>query len=171
MRRLTLVAVFLLTVSCRPRDHVILESPRPEILQSAVHMADPGVTSQLIRGFHELEQNSWRWTAGAFSIAFGPPADSRKRGGHLVLRCSVPEALISRVGNVTLTARLDGKTLGTLLWKQAGEYTFTAPIPASLLQNEIVTIDFSLNPFLKAGQAETRELGLIVSSAEITVAP
>ena len=82
----------------------------------------------------------------------------------MVVRCTVPEALISRVGPVTLTAKLNGGVLGSHTWSSAGEYTFSAPVPAGQLDAEALTVDFSLDKFLATGQVDSRELGLIVSS-------
>ena len=169
MRRLTfaLMVAFATVTACRPREKIRVELPEPEMLSSVVNTADPAVAPQLIRGFHQIEQGSWRWTAGKFSVAFKPPAGSGAQGGQVVLRCSVPEALIRRVGDATLTATVNGGTLGSQTWKSAGEYTFTAPIPAAQLDTETVTVDFSLDKFLSAGQAEARELGLIVTSIAV----
>jgi hypothetical protein len=136
-----------------------------------VNTANPAVAAQLIRGFHEIEQGAWRWTAGKFSVALKPPAGRDGQHGRVVLRCSVPEALISRVGPVTLSAAVDGSVLGSQTWKTSGEYTFAARVPATHLKRQAMTADFSLDRFLTAGQAETRELGLIVSSIAVERIP
>jgi hypothetical protein len=83
------------------------------------------------------------------------------------MRCSVPEALVGRVGSLTVTARVNGGTIATQTWTAPGEYTFSAPVPKAQLDAEAVTVDFSLDKFLAAGQADSRELGLIVSSVEL----
>lgn len=169
MRRLTL-AVCLIgfgVTGCRPRDKVRVEMPQPEVVSSVVNMADAAVAPQLIRGFHHIEQDSWRWTAGKFSVALKPPPGSGAKGGRVVLRCSVPDALIKRVGTVTLTAAANGGTLGSQTWAAAGEYTFSLPVPATLLDADVLTVDFSLDKFLTAGQVDSRELGLIVTSVAL----
>jgi hypothetical protein len=157
----------LASAACRPRDNIKVESPEPEVLSSVVNTSDPAVAPQLIVGFHEIEQGSWRWTAGKFAVAFKSPARSGGQAARLVMHCSVPEALTSRVGAVTLTAKLNGATLGVQKWETPGEYTFTAAVPASQLSADAVTVDFSLDKFLPAGQADARELGLIVTSVAI----
>jgi hypothetical protein len=157
--------------ACRPREKIRVELPEPEILSSVVNVSDSSVSSQLIQGFHEIEQGSWRWTAGKFSVAFKPPAGSAARGGRVVLRGSVPEALIRNVRQVTLRASVNGGTVGSQVWNNPGEYIFAAAIPAAQLDAEAVTVDFSLDQFLKAGQADARELGLIVTSVELEAQP
>jgi len=161
-------ALLSLPTGCRPRDKIRLEPTQETLnLKSAVHMADPEIVPQLISGFHPLEQNSWRWTTGKFAVMLKPPA-SAPAGAHLTVRLSVPEAVLRHTGPVTLTAALNGATLGSATWTAAGEYTFAAQVPANQLGADPITIDFALDKFLAAGTVETRELGLIVSSVEIS---
>jgi hypothetical protein len=147
-----------------------VETPEYENLSSTVNTADSRVAAQLIRGFHDIEQGSWRWTEGKFSVLLKPPPGSTG-GGRIVLRCVVAEPLIAKVGAVTLSARLNGGVLGTVTWRNAGEYTFTAPVPAPQLDAGAITVDFDLDKFLPAGQADARELGLIVSSVAVQSGP
>jgi hypothetical protein len=136
-------------------------------LKSAVSMADPEAAPQLISGFHNLEQNSWRWTMGRFSVLLKPPP-SAPSGARVIVRLSVPDAVLQQTGPVTLTATLNGARLGSETWRTAGEYTFEAPVPAAALGPDAVTVDFALDKYLPAGTAEARELGLIVTSVELT---
>jgi hypothetical protein len=126
-------------------------------------MADPSAAIQLVRGFHQVEGNAWRWTAGRFSITLATPPNSAARGAKLTLQLSVPDAVLTRVGPVTLTAFINNAALRSETWKTAGERVFSAEIPASALREEAVTLDFTLDRFLAAGTVDTRELGLIVS--------
>jgi hypothetical protein len=41
-------------------------------------------------------------------------------------------------------------------------------VPAAALGPDPITVDFAVDKFLPAGTVETRELGLIVSSVEIS---
>ena len=165
MRRLT--AVLLLAVAlpcCRPRDKIRLEPTEENLnLLSEVHTADPAAAQQLVRGFHRVEQNSWRWTQGKFAVLLKPPAESVRKGAQLYVNVTVPEPVADRLGSVTLTALLNGKTLGLATWKGAGEYILTADVPAESLGTEPVTFDFALDRFLQAGAVDARELGVIVS--------
>jgi hypothetical protein len=128
-------------------------------------MADPEAEPQLISGFHAIEQNSWRWTAGRFAVLLPPPESAA--GARLLLRLSVPEAVLRETDSVTLTAILNGLKLGSQTWSKPGEYTFVASLPAGALGPRPFTIDFALDRFLPAGKVEARELGIIVSSVEI----
>ena len=42
-------------------------------LSSTIATADPRAAAQLVSGFYGVEQNSWRWTAGQFSVLLRPP--------------------------------------------------------------------------------------------------
>ena len=159
-----LLVVALAAPACRPRDKVRLEPTEENLsLMSEVHTADPAGAQQLIRGFHPVEQNSWRWTQGKFAVLLKPPPTAAKNGAHVYLNVTVPEPVAQKLGSVTLTALLNGTTLGSATWTQAGEYTFTSEVPASSIGTEPVTFDFVLDRFLAAGAVDSRELGVIVS--------
>ena len=130
---------------------------------SEVHTADPAGAQQLIRGFHPVEQNSWRWTQGKFAVLLKPPATAAEKGAQVYVNVTVPDPVAQKLGSVTLTALLNGTKLGSATWTQAGEYVFTADVPASSLGTEPVTFDFVLDRFLAAGAVDSRELGVIVS--------
>jgi hypothetical protein len=165
VRRLTIVlAIALALPACRPRDKVRVEPTEESLnLKSEVHTADPDATRQLIRGFHSVEQSSWRWTHGKFSVTLQPPPNAAANGAQLYLNATVPDAVVQKLDSVTLTALLNGTPLGSATWRTPGEYTFTADVPASALGPDAVTVDFALDRFLAAGMVDARELGLIVS--------
>jgi len=77
-------------------------------LRSVVSVADPQTSAQLVRGFHALESNSWRWTKGNFTVTLRPPLNADKDGAWVLLKFSMPESVLSRVGPVRLTANVNG---------------------------------------------------------------
>ena len=162
-----LTALLLLALAlpaCRPREKVRPEPTEENLnLLSEVHTADPAGAQQLIRGFHPVEQNSWRWTQGKFAVLLKPPATAAEKGAQVYVNVTVPDPVAQKLGSVTLTALLNGTKLGSATWTQAGEYVFTADVPASSLGTEPVTFDFMLDRFLSAGAVDSRELGVIVS--------
>jgi hypothetical protein len=127
-------------------------------------MADPKAAIQLIRGFHSVEHNAWRWTMGKFSVTLKVPAGGAQKGATLGATFTLPEAVISKVKSTTLSASIGGAQVGSTAYKTAGEHTFTAEIPAAVLKPEAVTIDFALSGFLPAGSVDVRELGLVAST-------
>ena len=165
MRRLIAVLAVILSVSaCRPRDKVRVEPTEENLnLLAEVHTADPAAAQQLIRGFHPVEQNSWRWTQSKFAVILKPPSAAAKSGAQLFVDLSVPQPVTDKLGSVTLTASLNGVKLGSGAWNKPGEYSFSADVPAASLGTEPVTFDFALDRFLAAGAVDSRELGIIVS--------
>jgi len=165
VRRLTAILLLALaSPSCRPREKIRLEPTEEKLnLLSEVHTADPAAAQQLIRGCHPVEQNSWRWTQGKFAVLLQSPAASVRKGAQLYVNVTVPEPVAQQLRSVTLTALLNGVTLGSATWKDAGEYTLSVEVPGQSLSGEPVTFDFALDRFLQAGTVDSRELGLIVS--------
>ena len=133
-------------------------------IASVVHVADPATATQLVRGFHDVEQNAWRWTKGSFSVALRPPAGSAQKGAMLVLRFSVPPQVLERLSSVTVSAKVEGTALPSENYTRAGDYIYRHEVPPSVLRVEIATIDFSLDRSLPPGTLDQRELGIVVKS-------
>jgi len=74
------------------------------------------------------------------------------------------ETLIDRVKTSTLTAQIGGTKLSPESFTQPGSFTFVRDVPAKLLQEDSVRVDFALDRFLPAGSVDGRELGLVVTS-------
>ena len=65
-------------------------------LAAVVNMADPKSSVQLLKGFHDVEQNAWRWTMGKFSVTLRPPLNAPQKGATLVVKLSIPDASWTR---------------------------------------------------------------------------
>ena len=89
--------------SSRPRK------PRQRFCPS-VHAADPKSSIQLIKGFHGVEQNSWRWTMGRFAVTLKPPTGPPSKARPLVLKFSIPDAVLQKTKTMTLTASVQNTT-------------------------------------------------------------
>src|SRR5947209_9176076 len=91
MRRLILAVIFLvvpaliLTIGgCKRKKRPQAGSEEPVTgLATVLNTADPRVAPQLIRGFHTVEGNAWRWTAGEFAVMLKPPAGADQKGATL----------------------------------------------------------------------------------------
>jgi hypothetical protein len=127
-------------------------------------MADPDSGVQLIRGFHQIEHNSWRWSERTFSVILKRPAGAESKGANVVAKLNVPEPVIQRLGPITLKASLQGRTLGITTWTRSDEYTFQAEIPSQAFAADHVIVEFTLDKYLPAGTADSRELGVIINS-------
>ena len=133
-------------------------------LVSVVNMADARASVQLLKGFHDVESNAWRWTMGKFSVTLRPPLNAPQKGATLVVKLNIPEAIMGRVKSTTLTANVNGAAIAGETYTKAGEYTYSKDVPASALSADAVTVDFALDNFLPPGAADQRELGVVVSS-------
>jgi hypothetical protein len=144
------------------------ETAPPEFL-SSVHMADARRTErQLLKGFHRLEQGVWRWTARKFSAGLLPPPDSGGNDVQLEFHLVIPEIVISRLGAVTLSARMNGTPLGNETFAKPGEYRFVRPVPAGGLQEgEVAKIEFELDKAFWPDEPPKRELGVIAVSVAL----
>jgi hypothetical protein len=151
---------------CRREEKIQLE-PTDEstpTLVSMVYASDPKAAIQLIRGFHGMEQNSWRWTMGRFVVTLRPPAGSAEKGATLSLKFTLPEAVLNKVKSTSLSATIQNTAIGSRTYDKPGEYTFTADVPPALLKGDSVTVEFSMDRFLPAGAVDGRELGLVFVS-------
>jgi hypothetical protein len=133
-------------------------------IASVVHTADPATATQLIRGFHDIEQNAWRWTKATFSVALRPPAGASQKGAVLALRFSLPEQVIERLASVAVSAAVEGTSLPAQSFTRSGDHVYKQEVPPSALSVPIATVDFSLDKSLPAGTLDQRELGIVVNS-------
>lgn len=162
-----LVAVFALltVVGCRRNDRVKVETeegaPR---MATMLAMSDKRAPSQLLEGWYGLEDNSWRWTAAHFNVLLRPPAGASRNGAVLKLQLNIPQPLLDRVKNTSLTATVKGSPLPRETYSQSGSFTFSREVPPELLKDDSVKVEFALDNFLAAGSAETRELGIVVTA-------
>jgi FkbM family methyltransferase len=132
-------------------------------MASTIQVADRSTDGQLIRGFYSAEQNSWRWTAGKFTVALKPPGDAREKGAWLVLDFVIPDVAIDKLKGVRVSATSGGAAMAPASFTTPGKHTYRAEVPASVLAKESAEVDFSLDRVLSAREYG-RELGLIVTS-------
>ncbi len=172
MRRLIfapIVLAFALAPACHratPLVPTIEDGNLPAL--SKLEVKDPRVEIQLLNGFHQVEQGSWRWTKGKFSVILGAPEGAAQKGARLDLSFSVPDLVISRRGPVTLAAAVEGRPLDPQTYAQAGQYTYVREAPAAAFAGGPVKVDFAVDKFLAAGELDGRELGLIVKSVALS---
>lgn len=168
MRRLTLAASLLLvafaSTSCRIKKKSAAKAEDDGQLVSVINVADPRGSVQLTRGFHGLENQSWRWTMKNFTATLRPPAGSAQKGAKLELKFTIPEVMFNRLGAMTLDARVNGNDLGPQTFSNAGDYVYTRDVPASALLSDAVAVDFAVDKGLPPGNPDPRELAVIVTS-------
>jgi hypothetical protein len=140
-------------------------------LMTMVHAADTRAAVQLVRGFHSIESNSWRWTAGAFTVTLKPPAGAAQKGATLQLKFVVPEVIANKLGPVTLSASVNGTKLAPETYSKTGEYTYSRDVPASALTGDAVNVDFTLDKFMPASDQDQRDLGVIMTMVGFEAKP
>jgi hypothetical protein len=169
---LMLILVLAATPGCRRRRRQAVEAP-PEAEQSSplgstagtlVDMSDPRSSGQILNGFYGIENQSWRWTAGKFSVMLRPPRNAAQRGAVLVLHFATPEVVLSKLHSQTLTASIGGQALGSQAYTKPGAQTWSHDVSPDLLKGEMVKVDFVLDKALPPTSADNRELGVVVSS-------
>jgi hypothetical protein len=168
--RVTLAAALVLTccvstTACkkRRRPPAEVKEEGQALLISTISMADPRAGVQLLNGFYDIEQNAWRWTAGKFSVALRAPGAAPQKGADLVVKFTIPDAVLGKVQSQTLNAKIGTLDLAPETYRTAGEHEFRRAVPASAFAKDVVTVDFALDKFLKPGEVDQRELGLIMA--------
>ena len=138
-------------------------SDEPIALLSSVNAADPAAEPQLLRGFHGLEQNAWRWTERKFGVMLQPPPPGQPV--ILNLGFTLPGVVTEAVGPVSVTARVNGQEVGSQRYSEPGEgRQFEATVPAKLLTGQPAEVEFELDKAIPPGDRDPRELGIIVFS-------
>ena len=165
------IACLVLMSACKRRERIPVQLTEEEAptLASVIHAGDPNAAKQFLKGFHEIEQNSWRWTTRSFSVLLRPPRSGAEKGAKLELHISVPDPVLNKLKSVTLSAAIEGLTLKPETYQKSGDYVYSRDVPGKVLGAEVVKIDFTLDKFLPAGSVDQRELGLVVTSAGFEV--
>ena len=161
---LFLLAALLLLPSCslrRPDGPLVQEEP-PYPGRTSIHVADPGIVAQLLRGWHSVEQESWRWTEKHFAVALKVPSPGKP--ATLQLDLVLPNPLIAKLGAITLTAAINGATLPAQTFTKPGPHLYAQNVPPAAVNAEVVRIDFLLDKALPPNNIDNRELGVVVSS-------
>jgi hypothetical protein len=133
---------------------------------SRVTTGDPQCDGQLT-GFHQIEQEGWRWSSKEFTAKLGMPARRTAAGLKLVTVVYVPDSVIRRLGPITLTASLGGEVIGRQVFRRAGSHRLTARLDASKLDPRLNTFRFALDKSVEPSPEDKRQLGVIVSSIAI----
>lgn len=133
----------------------------PPRLAVALDLGDPASAGQLVFGWYPVERNTWRWTARNFAVVLRPPPAAARRGAILRFHFSLPDSVLSRLKQVTLSASTQGTRLAPETYHRVGPAVYQRDVPAALLAGDSVRFDFSLDKALPAGDFDPRELGVI----------
>jgi hypothetical protein len=170
-RAFALLALAVTVTACKGKhNRVTVQNEEEETapqMASLVRMNDPKASAQMLSGFYGLENNSWRWTSGKFSVLLHTPPGAAAQGGVVTFTFSLPEVTIQRLKNIAITASVSGTKLKSAEYDKPGPNIFTADLPPSLLTGESVTIDFALDKTIPP-DVDKRELGVVAISVGIS---
>ena len=158
-----LVIVLCVVPGCKRRKPLTAQTEEePPRAPSTVHVADPNVKSQLVAGWYDVEQNSWRWTSKRFAVVLGTPRGAASKGAELQMHITIPDVVISQLQSIALTASIQGKVLSPETYNKPGEFLYLRDVPGNLLSTDSVRVDFVLDKTLPPGNVDRRELGIVV---------
>jgi hypothetical protein len=134
-------------------------------LLKSTRFNDPADGAELLDGWHELEEDRWRWTKRRFSAAWETAPGGG--AGRLRLDFFVPERLLAGVGRVGLTARVNGRPLERAEYSVSGRQSYERLVGAEVLDSRRVTAEFELDAAIAADDCDPRERGLVVSAVSL----
>jgi hypothetical protein len=165
-------ATLMLTgIACKSqRSRVTVQNEEPKSaeaqLASTVRMGDPAAASQLLSGFSSIENKSWRWTSGKFSVKLRTPP-AAVNGATVAFSFPLPEIIIHNLGKIQLTVSAGGTYLNSQAYDMPGAYVLSADIPPGpLLQADAITVDYTVNKTYSA-PPDKRELAVVANSVSI----
>jgi len=132
-------------------------------MSSMINVADPSTATQLVSGFHAVEQNTWRWTMKKFSVVVKPPMGSDQKGATVRLKIFVPDDQINRLGPMTLSCDVNGTQLEPETFSKPGDTLYSRPVPPEALKGSSVKITFALDKARQPDAVDGRELGVVAS--------
>lgn len=136
---------------------------------SELDVSDETHTGQLLAGFWQIEQGSWRWTAREFWIALRPPDRSDLYGATVNLRVFVPDSQIVKLGPMTLTAFVNGMQLGSKTFAAGGAYEYSQEVPKDALATSLLPLRFVFDKAAPPWTTDGRELAAVVSRAALNL--
>jgi len=147
--------------ACRRKKADAEDVTRPATMLA---MNDPRAPIQLIRGFYGLESGTWRWTGQAFAASLRVPADAAQNGARLLMKVTVPQTQIDKLGALTLSARVNGAGLPAETFAHAGDFLYERDVPATGFKGDLALVEFTLDKAAPAPPPDQRVLGIVVTS-------
>ena len=170
-RRFFILTLAVTATACKGKHNRVTvqneEGDTAPQMASLVRMNDPKSSAQMLSGFYGLENNSWRWTAGKFSVLLHTPPGTAAQGGVVTFAFSLPDVVIQRLKSVAITASVNGTKLKSAEFDKPGANIFTADVPPALLTGESVRVDFALDKTIPP-DVDKRDLGVVATSVGIS---
>ena len=169
-RRFLILTLAVAAAACKGKHNRVTVQNEEETapkMALLVRMNDPRASAQLLSGFYGLENNSWRWTSGKFSVLLRTPLGATAQGGVVTFAFSLPDIVIQRLKRVVITASVKGTKLKSAEFDKPGANVFTADVAPALLTGDSVTVDFALDKTIPP-DVDKRDLGVVATSIGIS---
>jgi hypothetical protein len=145
-------------------DPVTAEGDARAFILAKSRVAAPPCAFRLLRGWHSLEDDAWRWTERVFSMELDIPAPAEdaalRFGATLRFLFQLPEVVFANSSAVTLSVRINGTPLAPGMYSMPGKHEYVGAMPA--LGAGVATVEFELDRAIAPTHLDRRELGLQV---------
>jgi hypothetical protein len=121
--------------------------PNPRL--SWLRMNDPEAAGQLLSGFYDVEDKSWRWMAEQGLVLLQAPAEATR----FEMTFFIPDAAPAR----QVTIAVNGLAVISQTYAAPGRYTITAPVSITGAAQILLSVDRSFQT-----PTDRRRLGIIV---------
>jgi tRNA (mo5U34)-methyltransferase len=119
----------------------------------------PDLHVRVISGWHEVEQDAWRWTMKRFSLEVVLPKDRPAR--EFALKFTVPEVVIAGSPTVRIKCSIGGEPAGSIMCDSPCTIEFRGVFPESALAKPEIVLDFEIESSF-ASPGDERDLGILV---------
>ena len=139
-------------------DPATAEGDARAFILARSRIASPPCGFRLLRGWHQLEHDAWRWTERCFALELDRPASVTS--AMLRFTFQLPEVVFAQTAQITLTGRINGQAGPARTYTTPGEHTYSVSVPAQPAGPVIV--EFELDRAIAPTNPDRRELGLVV---------
>src|SRR5581483_6559319 len=121
-------------------------------------LAAPPSTFRLMRGWHNLEHEAWRWTDRVFSMEIHSAVALQPATLRFVFQ--LPDVVFTKTPALTLSARVNGSALASRIYSTPGEHEYIAQVPS--VKAGTALVEFELSHAIAPTDTDRRQLGLLV---------
>jgi hypothetical protein len=119
----------------------------------------PAMHFRLLAGWHQVEDERWRWTEKSFTFEASLPEDEPAR--EFALRISLPESIMGEQG-VTLACEVNGRAAGSNSFRTPGTHEYRGSFEG-IDTSEPVLFRFNVSHSFRPEQ-DCRSLGVIIET-------
>ncbi|MBI4904340.1 MAG: methyltransferase domain-containing protein [Acidobacteria bacterium] len=117
----------------------------------------------LLYGWHEPENEGWRWTERRFAVRFTPPDNMPGGRYKCIVELYVPEGLIEGDVPLSVEAAVKGDSIGREVYARSGGYRFVRVLPPLPAGEMAWDVEFRVGKWLEPDDSDGRERGVIVA--------